>query len=416
MDKKTQSGICLAITNSILIGILGYLIRITLAKNCSIEDFGFIYAAISLLSLIASFIGLGAGQGVMILMSKLESERREMFSTFLFSRLAWCTFWLIILMPFMGLISEKYLNTPSGDLAILLLMFSSLLTIINGTFYITLDVLQSYFIRNLLQLISPLITFAFLRYFLPLNINEVAAAFLLGTVSVTICLSIFMKSQYQLPIKPTWKSFKKHLSNILSFSIWIAISTAGFAIMHNIDTLMLVELRTLKEVGLYNGALSLIQIALTLFAFIPKVFLPKIASKAVQKPKQTIRLIHQFQLFILTSCLLGLTVAFFIIDDIIALFFTDKFLPASQAAFILCCGVPFYAMSLLSIGYLQSIKKEKKIALIIIISLIINFTCNFLLIPAFGINGAASATLITYLSIFCTLHITISKHTKLTVA
>jgi O-antigen/teichoic acid export membrane protein len=72
--------------------------------------------------------------------------------------------------------------------------------------------------------------------------------------------------------------------------------------------------------------------------------------------------------------------------------FGEAFTEGSQAMIVLSVGQLFATISGSTINLLNMTGKEKSTMYILITSVIVNFFLNFILIPLFGLNGAAYAT------------------------
>lgn len=411
-NKNLSSGITITIIGSLALGIIGYAVRIVLSRNLSTEDYGLIYAALAFFSTFGLIFDLGIRNSGVILMGKAHNTKSfsTIYSTFFLTRTIIAVSFLVMLLPLSTILSSKYFQTPAESSSVKLFTIWLTFSIIAGGNLAALDVLHDYAKRALFQTGAMLITFMMLVSYSQITINNCAFAYAVGISAIALTLPLYLKHRHKLFPKISWGDYHRNLKGFLHFSKWVAISTASITLIFNMDSLMLVKLRGLEDVGFYNGALPIIQIPITILAFVPKVFIPHIATKINKvSTKKIVSSVYSFQLSVFIPCIIGLIIGYFVIDDIITLLFTEKFSPAKTAAFILCCGVPFYAMSLISIGFLQSLKKEKLTAIIMLIALFINFVLNFSLIPKYGINGAAFATLTTYITTFIMLQYTITK-------
>ncbi len=418
MNKKSTSilnGSIISIISSLIIGVLGYCIRIILSGRLELHEYGFIYSALSFFSIFVAIFDLGFGRAGVILMSQSTERDRfnRIFATFTISRLIVVLIGLLLLIPCSGYLADNYFNLHNGHSSLVLLTFWMAATIIMGSSLLTMDAIRAYKVRNIIHTSMTIVTFLIIWIFAGSSLVNVTIAYVAGPVVSAVAGLRYLLKRKRLKLSISVPSYKERLKELVGFGKWIAISTAGFTIMFNMDSLMLVKLTDLNQVGFYNIAIPIFQIPLTVLAFVPKVFIPSLARDAVKHDFSYVRgKMFKLQLVTLLLCVAGLAVGYFVIDDIIVILFNAKFLRAKTAAFILCCGVPFYVMALISLGLLQSIKKEKITAWVIICALAVNFICNYLLIPIYGINGAATATVMSYVFIFITFQmITLKLHT-----
>ena len=84
----------------------------------------------------------------------------------------------------------------------------------------------------------------------------------------------------------------------------------------------------------------------------------------------------------------------------IAAFFGVEYAGGAFALQILLFGVLFYTVSIINENIVSGIGKPHIIMKIIVAAAIVNIVLNFVLIPSFGINGAAIATTVSYVMMF----------------
>jgi O-antigen/teichoic acid export membrane protein len=93
---------------------------------------------------------------------------------------------------------------------------------------------------------------------------------------------------------------------------------------------------------------------------------------------------------------IGGIVLFFISDIFIKTFFGEKFIDSINVIKILLPGIVLFSVFRVLNGYFSGLGKVKIIIFIFLPVLIINIVLNFLLIPIYGINGAAFSSTISY--------------------
>lgn len=88
---------------------------------------------------------------------------------------------------------------------------------------------------------------------------------------------------------------------------------------------------------------------------------------------------------------------FFFPGALINIFFGAKYIAAETALRLLSIGVFFYSFSIISENLLSMAGKSKIILSNILISSIINIILSVILTPKYGLNGAATATMVSYI-------------------
>jgi O-antigen/teichoic acid export membrane protein len=195
--------------------------------------------------------------------------------------------------------------------------------------------------------------------------------------------------QYSLPLLPT---------GILGMILgWTDIFMLGF-------------FRSAKEVGIYNSALltaSLITISTDLLM---PIFLPTITKIYAQGKLGEIKKIQ----IITTKWVFSLAFPLFLIvlifsKGILGLLFGQEYRMAYVVLSLLITGKLLLTISFVNQNVLGMLKKTNQILIITLIATILNIALNALLIPIYGIHGAAIATTISlviqaFLTIFTAYH------------
>lgn len=194
-----------------------------------------------------------------------------------------------------------------------------------------------------------------------------------------------------------FKNFKKNLVKPILNSAWpIAIAGMLGAFMLNIDIVMIGMFRDATNVGLYSAGQKIIGLLYTFAALLATSLFP-IISRFVEKGenKKSAEVMEN-----------GMTVVFLIAipiavggvilaKDIMGFLFGPEFqVENAVLAFRILLLTPLiiYPGSLLG-NYILAYDEQKKTALITGLGSLANVTFNLLLIPAFGIVGAAISTI-----------------------
>ena len=186
---------------------------------------------------------------------------------------------------------------------------------------------------------------------------------------------------------------KKHIKPILIlFSASIIINVYA-----NFDVVMIGFIRDEWSVGLYNTALKIKTIILSISTATTAVLIPRIAKAISEKDnKESNRLIN---LSIKTSLLFAIPLALFVIinsRDVILFLFGEQYLESLSTLIVLMlCIIPLVFTNIFGNQVLIQSGNEKKFTISVFIGMFINLFLNILLIPKFGSFGAAIGTLIT---------------------
>ena len=185
----------------------------------------------------------------------------------------------------------------------------------------------------------------------------------------------------------------KHIKPILIlFSAAIIINVYA-----NFDVVMLGFIRNEWEVGLYNTALKLKTIVLSISTATTAVLIPRITTAIDKKNFDQAK--NLISLSIKTSLLFAIPLAVFTFVngvDIVMLLFGEQYLGSvSTLKVLMVCIIPLVFTNVFGNQILIASGKEKLFTISVFVGMIINLTLNLLMIPKLGSFGAALGTLIT---------------------
>ncbi len=185
------------------------------------------------------------------------------------------------------------------------------------------------------------------------------------------------------------------IKKILKISLSMLLSSSLYIIMLWADTIMLGIFRSEEEVGVYNVAVKIATImSITLFA-INSIAAPKFSELFFKSDMKGLeKIVHLSTKLIFWSSFPILLVIFLFPSFILGIF-GEKFTLGVYALLILTAGQFVNAISG-SVGYfLQMTGKQNVFQNILLGATVLNITLNYILIPKYGINGAALASMIS---------------------
>jgi len=223
------------------------------------------------------------------------------------------------------------------------------------------------------------------------NAKALVITYILSAGTGTIASIALLKKQFSKVIK----FFKSDLIKEIISSAWpIALLSIIGIFMTNIDVIMLGFFKTGQEVGLYSSGQRIIQILYTLPAIISTSFFPVISRFVGQKDNIKTRLLIEKGLTVVFLIGMPLIIGGIILgENIINLLYGSEYLPATLSFQILILNIIFVFPSYFIGSYIFAYNEQKRIAPYLIIGSLVNVALNALLIPFYGIAGAAIATL-----------------------
>ena len=256
--------------------------------------------------------------------------------------------------------------------------------------------------QGLFTIVSVLIIHQF-----TISSNVPIYAYLVSVFIVSI-LS-FLSFKYSLKKSAKGKeSAEKELrsySEILKISVPLMFAQSVQFIMAWTDKLMLGAIDTpnvslglttnSSEVGIYHTAFKLSMFAAVALMSINSIASPKFAEMYASKNREGLKkIVHQSTKMIFWVTL-PLVVIFFSIPDFLLGLFGEEFKVGMFAFILLSCGKMISAFSGSVGNILQMTGNQNILARILFLGAIINVLLNLILIPKYGIKGAAIASTIS---------------------
>ena len=179
---------------------------------------------------------------------------------------------------------------------------------------------------------------------------------------------------------------------IIKTSFPMMLSSSVLLIMAWSDTIMIGIFKTEVEVGVYNVSLKLAMITGVVLGAVNSIVAPKLSETFNNNRMDEFRKLIKQSTRIIFFCTLPVLIILLLLPEFLLSFFGTEFLIAKNTLLILLIGQIVNAMSG-SVGFiLQMTGREKVYQNILLLTLVINITLNIILIPKFGIEGAAIAS------------------------
>ncbi|MBI5305999.1 flippase [Candidatus Wolfebacteria bacterium] len=216
----------------------------------------------------------------------------------------------------------------------------------------------------------------------------------IASVGVAAFLSIFL----------LWKQFskifiyfdKKIIREILNNCWPIAFSGIIGTFMLNTDIVMLGWWRTAEEIGYYSADQRIVGILYTLPAIIASSIFPAVSKLIKQNEKEKTRVLNEKSISAIFSIAIPLVIGDVILaKPLIELFFGQEYIPAILSFKILIFTVLMTFSGTIISNLIMAHNQQKKFFKYVALGALGNIAFNALLIPSYGINGAAIATLLS---------------------
>lgn len=392
----------------VLSKILLYLYRVIIARNFGPEVYGLFSLAFIIIQLFVALFSLGLPDGLLryisFYMGKKEIDKvKHIFRKSLIIILVSGIISGIFLFLLSDFISIKFFHDP--NLIIFLKIFSILIPLwaLSNIFITVIRAFErinvySFFV-NILQNAIKLAT---LVLFILVGINSSKAviySFFLG-ILVTL-IGPYLYCKYKLPVifekyKMEEKEKNKVTKDLISYSWPIMFLSTLTIIFYWADSFIIGYFKSISDVGIYNAAVPIAM----LLGFFPELFMQlffplttkefsrKRMNVVEELSKQTAKWIFILNLpvFILIILFPGV---------IINILFGAEYITAVNSLRFLVIGSFFSSIFIISNSLISILGKSKLILTDMLITFTINLFLNILLVPVYGINGAAFSTMIS---------------------
>jgi O-antigen/teichoic acid export membrane protein len=397
--RKIARGTGIALIGSFLALLLGFIIRLIIARYGSEADYGIYSLAIVIMTFATTLVSLGLPDGVTRYIAyfrgKGESVKVRGVISYSLQLAAAASIIISIALFFSAeYIASNIFHTP--DLARALKIFA-----IGIPFFTLINILVSVF-RGFDRMEPQayfqyiLFNFLFLLLVLVLVLFHLSFASLFYTYVIALILTFVALMIYTIKKLPQPISFSRDQSSagvrkeLLFFSLPLLVTALLATIILWLDTLLLGYFKTPEIVGLYNAARPMAQFVSEPLALMLLIYTPVATGLYSQNLMAELRRNYT----ITTKWIVSLTLPFFLVlclfpEAILNLFFGPTYTAAAPALRILSLGFIISNFFGPNQSILLAMRETKFIMWTVLATAIISVILYIVLIPPFGIIGAA---------------------------
>jgi O-antigen/teichoic acid export membrane protein len=398
MLRKLARGSGVVFVGKMLNSGFQYIFVLVLGRFLGAGDMGLFFLGLSILRLANTAAMLGFNTGLQRFVPEYTAQgspqkarqaiRLAFLSSFLFSVALSGVMYLLA-----GTLAERFFKEPS--LVGVLELFALCLPLYT-VFQILISSLRSlgnidgYTLHSSLTFPGSMLLFTCVAVFFKENLQWVLLAYLASLVFANF--AGFLRLRKDLPVGKPSLSEDFETGKLLGYSVTLMGSgVLGFFLVW-MDTLMLGFLGTSQQVGIYSAAARIAIFSNLLLTSINTIMGPTISRLFTSGDMPGLASAYKAGVRWIIHISLPIYLILFVFADEIMGLYGSGFLFGSQALIILSVG-QLINVSVGSAGYLLSMTGRARIELINrIITVLVNFLLNWMLIPAMGINGAAIAT------------------------
>jgi len=275
----------------------------------------------------------------------------------------------------------------------LFLSFFLHLEIIQNSYLLFKNIFIAYIVRNGFFL-ATILFFYFTNYKISLVLLAYSQLF---AILIATIISYFLNRKIIIWGTLKWNTLKQ-LFHYGKFTFGANLSSILFK---NIDQILLPTFLSPVAVAIYNPAIRITNLVEVPTITVASIFFPESVRRMKEEGSNVIKQLFEKSIGLLLLIMLPIVVFIFILaKPIILLIASDKYLatiPVLQILIFYALFLPF----LRQFGQLlDSINKPHINFRFVVISIIINLSINLLLIPLYGVTGAAIGTLSAYIITF----------------
>ena len=407
---------------SLIAALLGYVVRVILARNLTVEEFGLFYAVFAFVGIFGIFKSLGFDRALAKFIPEFVHKKKSgmiknciMYSAFI--QLLTNSVVIIIIYLISDFLAVNYFKYDEASILLKVLAIAFFIDSFVQTlkfafqgfkkpvYYSGIDVIRA------LVLISVIIIGLKLNY----GVLSPAYAYVIASVVITVIFGIILVKRVFPDFLNSKFSFnKKLIKNLSKYGVYIMAITVSTSILGSTDILMLTYFTDLKAVALYSVALPTARVLRNFIFPITAVLLP-LTSELWAKNNKKILIAGMESLYkysIIMIVPLALIMLSFT-DLLIQVLYGKDYLSASISMKILVIGMIFGVLSSINANFFAGIGKPQIFSKIIYYGAILNFISNLILIPIIGIIGAAIATTFSHFIIMAMTFKDVRKFIKL---
>jgi stage V sporulation protein B len=397
-SKKFAFDVGITFIASIVSMLFGFLITVLLGRYLGADDLG-LYRMVSTLQIIAMlFAAVGIPAAVIKYVAEDKEDRKKINSIVSSG---------VITSLLLGIIFSVLFYVSSGIFEELFKMqgLSSLLKILSPVFPFTLvggvllgflnglREMKKYGSATIIQSVLMIIVSVLLIY-LGFGVAGVIIGVVLASVGWCLYLLLITRNYFDV----TFEGYASNTKEMLKFGVQIFAANAINLVNYQADIVMIGYFLTATDVGYYAVAVGLSRFFWLIPQAVQAITYPA-TSEYWSKNNQSALQVMIDKSMKYTACALfpiGLGIGFFA-NEVITLIYGDAFIHAVLPLQILVVGTVVYGV-VRAIGGSATAMGRPDIGLKIVgISATTNIALNILLIPIYGISGAAVATTVSLL-------------------
>lgn len=419
-SKYMAKGSAITFTAQIIMALGGLGLRMFLTRAVSVGNYGLFFSVFALFSFVQNFRGLGLQRALTKHIPEFwaKEEFDELKSSSLITfivQLAFSSSLALILIIFSEPLAMEFFGTKAAEpiIAIMSIWFVILSVDRVGTsIFQGLKDMTGFNSLKILRILPVILILLPVSFFTNIDIYLVAWAYVLSSVMGAVFALLRLRSHRSTFEKGKISFDKKLTKKLLLFGLPLIVSGFATTIMGKLDTLAITWFRSPEEVGLYQVARPVTRF-IGYFGAITTPLLPMVSELWAEKNKKILK--YTFRFLMKFGLLLGVPAALIFISFpkiVIRILFRPEYVGGALAMQILTIGMLGKVLASITGTGLIGIGESGLYARIMGAGAILNIAGNILLVPIWGIEGAAISTAGTFLFFLILRTYYLNKHVE----
>lgn len=399
--KKIAKGAGIIFLGTFLSKFLTYLFKVITAR-LGVENYGILVLAIAVTGAVSVLMTLGLDHGIYRFAAYYREKNQpgKVKGTIVYSLLLLTGLSLLVVLFFFGfsdwIVARFFPNIEPEKLSLMLKVISISIP------FLTISKMLNSFFRSLQKpqyevytknLTEPIVKLGLVvvLFLLGFGIMEMAVSYIIA-IAVSCLIGLILVRKLLADVIGKVKALQV-MKELLPYSVPLLSVAIFFTILTSMDMLMVGYFKTASDVGIYNAASATAQLTYAVSYAILTLFLPVLMGLYVNGKNDEVKSVYQTTtkwILIVNSLLFGLLALYS--REFLSIMFGKSFAPGSIVLAILVFGYAFSFTLYSAQNMLLLLKKSRMVSFnITLISLLI-IGLNYLLIPLYGLKGAAFAT------------------------
>ena len=383
---------------------LGYLIRLVASNTLSVADIWIFYWVLSLISLLYSYNDLGLTESMQYFLPKywLENKKWQIKNTIWLSFFMQMITWIIIFcLLFFNAewLAIHHFHAIEATNVIKIMSFYflwyNLLQVSNSIFVAFQDTFNSWLLQ-FSNMFSVLIFSIIFRIFTSFDVPLFALAWIIG-VWIWIWIGIIqLFRKYNFLLQLEREKFDKILiSTQFKYAFWVFLTSNIWTLLWNVDQQLVVNKLWAESSWYFTNMLSLLNIFLSIVGPLLALLFPIATELSTRNEKEKFKLLESvmYTHFAFLAVVMGWIFLIFW-QEISVLLYWEKFRFAGELLQILWPFLIFNCLSSLNFYLLAWLGKIKQRFVILLISLIVNVSCNIIVLFVLNLDLPAVITVL----------------------